>query len=108
MDIQEIIKLYNEAKSLSFIANKYNTCRVKIKSILEKEGIKIRTRAEQNRITNQERGKKVNHHYFDNIDSNRKAWILGFLAADGNIASDRNRIKISLSSVDREILEKIK
>ena len=66
MDIQEIIKLYNEGKSLSFIANKYNTCRVKIKSILEKEGIKIRTRAEQNRITNQERGKKVNHHYFDN------------------------------------------
>ena len=108
MDIQEIIKLYNEGKSLSFIANKYNTCGVKIKSILEKEGIKIRTRAEQNRITNQERGKKVNHHYFDNIDSNRKAWILGFLAADGNVASDRNRIKISLSSVDREILENIK
>ena len=108
MDIQGIIKLYNEGKSLSFIANKYNTCRVKIKSILEKEGIKIRTRAEQNRITNQERGKKVNHHYFDNIDSNRKAWILGFLAADGNISSDRNRIKIGLSSVDREILENIK
>ena len=58
MDIQEIIKLYNEGKSLSFIANKYNTCGVKIKSILEKEGIKIRTRAEQNRITNQE-GKKL-------------------------------------------------
>ena len=44
MNIQEIIKLYNEGKSLSFIANKYNTYGAKIKSILKKEGIKIRTR----------------------------------------------------------------
>ena len=51
MDIQEIIKLYNEGKSLSFIANKYNTYGAKIKSILKKEGVKIRTRTEQNTIT---------------------------------------------------------
>lgn len=108
MDIQEIIKLYNEGKSLSFIANKYNTYSSKIKSILIENGVKIRTRAEQNKITNQERGKKVNHQYFDIIDSNRKAWILGFLAADGNVSSDRNRIKIGLSSIDRPILENIK
>lgn len=108
MDIQEIIKLYNEGKSLSFIANKYNTYNAKIKSILVQNGITIRTRAEQNRINNQERGLKVNHKYFDNIDSNEKAWLLGFLAADGSIAADRNRIKIGLSSIDRQILENIK
>lgn len=108
MDVQDIIKLYSEGKSLSFIANKYDTYGGKIKSILIKNGIRIRTRAEQNRITNQERGLKVNHHYFDNIDSNEKAWLLGFLAADGNVSKDRNRIKIGLSSVDRSILEKIK
>lgn len=108
MNIQEIIKLYNEGKSLSFIANKYDTYGGKIKSILIKNGIKIRTRAEQNRIINQEKGLKVNHHYFDNIDSNEKAWLLGFLAADGNVSKNRNRIKIGLSSVDRPILEKIK
>lgn len=108
MNIQEIVKLYNEGKSLSFIANKYNTYGAKIKSILKKEGVKIRTRTEQNRITNQERGKKINHQYFDNIDSNQKAWLLGFLAADGTVSSDRNRIKIGLSSIDRQILENIK
>jgi intein/homing endonuclease len=107
MDIQDMIQLYNEGKSLSFIANKYNMCGAKIKKILIDNGIKIRTRAEQNKITNQERGKKVNHTYFDNIDTYQKAWLLGFLAADGSVASDRNRIKIGLSSVDREILEKI-
>ena len=47
MDIQEIIKLYNEGKSLSFIANKYNTYGAKIKTILLKNGITVRTRAEQ-------------------------------------------------------------
>ncbi len=108
MDTQEIIKLYNEGKSLSFIANKYNTYGAKIKTILLNNDIIIRTRAEQNRITNQERGLKINHNYFDEIDSNQKAWLLGFIMADGNIASDRNRIKISLSSIDRQILENIK
>ena len=35
MDIQDIINLYNEGKSLSFIANKYNTYGAKIKRILK-------------------------------------------------------------------------
>lgn len=101
MDIHEIISLYNEGKSLSFIANKYNIYGAKIKKILVENNVSIRTRAEQNKITNQARGKKVNHQYFDIIDSCKKAWLLGFLAADGSVASDRNRIKIGLSSIDR-------
>ena len=48
MDIQDIINLYNEGKSLSFIANKYNTYGAKIKRILVENNITIRTRAEQN------------------------------------------------------------
>lgn len=44
--------------------------------------------------------------FFDNIDSNIKAYILGFIAADGHV-SDKE-ISICLSSVDREILEKIR
>ena len=107
MDITEMIQLYSEGKSLTFLANKYGTYPEKIKNILQAQGIKTRTHAEQNRITNQERGKKVNHSYFDNIDSLQKAWLLGFLAADGSITPDRNSIKLGLSSVDREILEKI-
>ena len=108
MDIQEIIKLYKEGKSLAFIANKYGTYGAKIKKILIENDVTLRTRAEQNSITNQERGKKVNHNYFDNIDTCQKAWLLGFLAADGNIHSSRNRIKIGLSSIDQDILEKIR
>ena len=107
MDIQDILYLYQEGKSLAFIANKYGTYGAKIKSILIDNGIQIRSRAEQNRIANQAREKKVNHNYFNNIDTYQKAWLLGFLAADGSISSKCNSIKIALSSIDREILEKI-
>lgn len=108
MDINDIIELYLSGKSLAFIANKYNTYGAKIKKLLNENGVQTRTHAEQNKIMNQERGKKVNHAYFDKIDSLQKAWILGFLAADGSVSSDKNRIKISLSAVDEEVLHKIR
>lgn len=44
------------------------------------------------------------HHFFDNIDSEEKAYWLGFLVADGHIHP--NGIKLSLSRVDRTHLEK--
>ena len=108
MYTQDIITLYQEGYSLNKLKEKFNYSPEKIKSILRENNVHIRTRSEQISITNQLRGKKVNHNYFDIIDTTEKAWLLGFLAADGNIASDRNRIKIGLSSIDREILEKIK
>lgn len=45
-------------------------------------------------------------YFFNKIDSIEKAYILGFIAADGHV-SDKE-IKISLSSVDLDILLKIK
>lgn len=36
------------------------------------------------------------------------AYILGFLSADGTVSRNGNRIKIGLSSVDRNFLELIK
>ena len=59
MNIQKIIKLYNEGKSLSFIANKYNTYGAKIKSILKKEGVRVRGGAERNSMREQAGGKKI-------------------------------------------------
>ena len=108
MYTQDIITLYQEGYSLNKLKEKFNYSPEKIKSILRENNVHIRTRSEQISITNQLRGKKVNHNYFDIIDTTEKAWLLGFLAADGNIASNRNRIKMGLSAIDREILEKIK
>ena len=108
MYTQEIIYLYQEeGYSLNRLSNKFNYAKQKIKDILITHNVRIRTRGEQTRITNQLRGQKVNHNFFDTIDTNEKAWLLGFLAADGSVSSNRNQIKIALSSVDKEILEKI-
>lgn len=108
MNIQELIELYQDGVSLNKLSNKYDISVYRIKSILINNNITIRTRSQQNILSNQDRGKKVNHQYFDEIDSDKKAYILGFLAADGCIFDgNRNSISIGLSRVDREILEKI-
>lgn len=49
---------------------------------------------------------KANDHFFDSIDSEVKAYLLGFLYADGYLASD-GRIGIRLKEEDIEILEMI-
>lgn len=46
---------------------------------------------------------KINHDYFDNIDTETKAYLLGFFIADGYI--ENNRIRIQNSVDDLEIIE---
>lgn len=50
------------------------------------------------------------YNYFEKIDSNDKAYFLGFLASDGNVFRRENRntqaiIKLSLQKEDKKILE---
>ena len=107
-EIEIIKKMYLEEKeSLAAIGRYLKRDPGTIKRALVKENISIRSRSEQNKITNSKRKKKVNDEYFSTIGINQ-AWLMGFIAADGTIRKDRNSIKIGLSSVDREILEKIK
>jgi len=51
---------------------------------------------------------KINEEYFNTIDSHEKAYILGFLYADGNVGTKNSCISIKLSTVDVEVLEFIK
>lgn len=46
----------------------------------------------------------VNHSFFDNIDTEEKAYWLGFLYADGYITRHQNTKRIGLSLKDTEIL----
>lgn len=50
----------------------------------------------------------LNERYFENIDSQDKAYILGFLFADGNVSLPNNEVRINLKEEDREILEKMR
>ena len=79
-----------------------------VRKVLIQNNIHIRSLAEANRANSiNVRKYGVNDDYFDNESSNM-AYILGFLAADGTVAKNGNRIKIGLSSVDRKFLELIK
>jgi len=46
----------------------------------------------------------LNETYFENIDTPEKAYVLGFIYADGNVKG--NRLKIALWDKDRELLER--
>ena len=50
--------------------------------------------------------KEYNHSYFENIDSEDKAYFLGFIYADGSIVTNgRNRLIINIHTKDQHILE---
>ena len=49
----------------------------------------------------------LNELYFDNIDTEEKAYFLGFLYADGYNFTKRTRVLLGLQARDKEILEKL-
>lgn len=48
----------------------------------------------------------LKHNYFDNIDNEQKAYMLGFIFADGSINLKNYRLTIDLASKDMDILIK--
>lgn len=46
--------------------------------------------------------------YFETIDTEQKAYILGFICADGHVSTDTNRLRITIATKDEDLLEKIK
>lgn len=106
-EIEKAKKLYYNGESLAEIGRQLHYDATTIKRNLIKVNVKIRTRKEQNILSNMKRKKNVDDNFFNSTNINR-AWLTGFIAADGTIRKDCNAIKIGLSSIDREILEKIK
>lgn len=50
----------------------------------------------------------VRHSYFSHLDTPMQAYLLGFLAADGNVLSTVPRISIELSTKDQDLLTLIR
>ncbi len=96
----EIVKLYESGLSTVKIATLYGVTHKVITKILDKKGIK--------RCNNSNRKYKLNEAYFDEIDTPNKAYILGFLYADGSNSENKCTISMSLQEEDGYILEKIR
>lgn len=73
-------EMYKSGKTLQEIANIIGTYPGKVGKILKELGLK---RGRQY--------KYINEHYFDVIDSEDKAYILGFLIADGCIRLEERK-----------------
>lgn len=103
-----IINEYLKGSSLKQLSNKYNISTYLLKKELINSGVKIRNRNEQNKFNPQnQRIYYVNDLYFSK-QTQTMAYLLGFYAADGCVYKNKNAIKLTLASVDRDFLEKIK
>lgn len=77
-----------------------------IKSFFEKTGLKKRN--DDLYLGGRPREIELNENYFDEIDSNEKAYYLGLLLADGSVSKSLNHVEISLADPDWTLLHEFK
>ena len=91
----------NNNASMSGLGKKFSCDKDAIKKILKDNGIHIKSKKELY---------SRDSHFFDEIDTNEKAYWLGFFYADGCVAAPTasNPYLVELGSKDKEHLEKFK
>ena len=105
-DLGKIFSLYNnEKKSLTKIAEIFGVSRNTIGGLLKENNLEIRGTGYYSRKY------EANFNYFKKINTQQKAYWLGFIAADGCIVNGPNHnrpmiLTIGLSSKDKMHLEK--
>ena len=85
------IQLYNEGKTLQEVADVVGASLSGVYGYFKRKGVEVRTREDLRW--------KVNHAYFDEVDTEEKAYYLGLMMADGTNRSNDNSIALSL--IDR-------
>ena len=88
---------YMQGISASAITKKYKIQYNTIKKIIENKGSKMRSHSQANRRYT------FNHNFFENIDSEQKAYYLGFILTDGYVGE--KDIVFELKSIDKHIIE---
>lgn len=107
-EIEKIVSLYKESKSSHRVAKQIGRSQHAVLRHLHKAVPEL---VQNNRTTvpNNTRRKKytVNHNYFETIDTQEKAYILGFIYADGYV-NEKGCLEIGLHPKDVSVLEFIK
>lgn len=105
-ELNSLIHDYINGDSIRNLSLKYNCTRAVLSRILKENKVIIRDN------TRNSRKYSHNENYFESIDTENKAYWLGFIYADGFIESKRNygaqKLGITLSGIDVKHLEKFK
>lgn len=91
----------NKTKNTKELEKKYNITSTAICGLLHRRGF------ETNYYKIRAKKYDINETFFDNIDTEEKAYILGLLYADGYNHENRNSVNLSLAEKDKNILDKI-
>lgn len=94
---QYYLALPEEERSLTSVGKLFNIRRQSISEELKRIGVEV---------INYQNKSRVNHKIFDSIDTEEKAYWLGFIYADGNISHTGNRFEMRLSMKDENHMKK--
>lgn len=100
-DKEKMGRLYQEGWSMPKIAAKFQVADSLVLRYLKEQNIERRSAEEAHRKY------PINENFFDVIDTEEKAYFLGFLYADGYNCKEGNYTRLALEETDREILEKL-
>lgn len=95
----EVLNKYKELNSIIEVAKNFNVSYETIRVILRKNGL----------VSNKKKpvfSSTLIKDYFKDIDSEDKAYFLGFIKADGYVDRTRNRLALRINEKDVEILER--
>jgi intein/homing endonuclease len=96
--LQQAVEEYKSGTiSITQLCKKYHMTGRTLSKELKRQGIEV---------VNKQNEVKFNQDVFKNIDTEDKAYWLGFIFADGYIGSNRNDFEISLQEEDKEHLLK--
>lgn len=99
---KKIIHLYRSGLSGTKIANRLKITRYKVYSVLE--------RNQETRTNKENYALSFNDRYFKVINTERKAYFLGLLMADGSIIQPKNSSKVTkleLKREDKKVIEEL-
>lgn len=103
-NIQQILDLYKQGEGQVKIGKLIGSSARSIKKVLEQYKVTVRTPGLSSRRYNQF------DNFFENIDSEKKAYWLGVLFADGSVSENKKGTtgRVVFSSTDRDWLEQFK
>lgn len=104
-EIERLLEEYRNGASLAYLNKKYNINKEALKKLLRNNNIVPRGFDEAIQLSN--RKYSADYNFFSSNSS--EAWyMIGFIAADGNIAKYSNSLDITLAQKDGYLLEDMK